>query len=318
MTVLLGGDSATPKPTQGRKVWGVYVAGAAFHIWTKAEVAELAHQGVEGVMPIVVPPQGENKWWLENYGYATLEGLVREAIAWGLPKGAPICLDVEEYQSAQMSQPSDVLHAWAVACTTHGMRNWVYGSKSFLLNDRWGLRWLAEWPNVTPTNPVLPAGFQGWQYKGNTNGIDLDIFEAGRDYVSPNLKLINLPVKPPVVSRETPPTNAPPVNNAVAKVEQEVKIAYKAQAPTNTKGNTMSSTTITYPTLATLKSWLRQLASIAGIFVSVSNDLHLPPTLRAVLLGGSVWIQKEQHLIDATNDPTTPTIPVPTTAPPAP
>jgi hypothetical protein len=78
----------------------------------------------------------------------------------------------------------------------------------------------------------------------------------------------------------------------------------------------MSSTTINFPNLATIKSWVRQLASIAGIVVAISNDLHLPMSVRVVLLGVSGWIQKEQHLIDATNDPTTPTIPVPTVSPP--
>jgi len=80
----------------------------------------------------------------------------------------------------------------------------------------------------------------------------------------------------------------------------------------------MSSTTITYPTLATLKSWARQVASIAGIVVSLGNELHLPVSTRAVLLAGSVWIQHAQHLIDATNDPTVPTTPVPTTQPTTP
>lgn len=78
----------------------------------------------------------------------------------------------------------------------------------------------------------------------------------------------------------------------------------------------MANVTIATPNLATLKSWLRQLASIAGIVVSIGNQLHLPITFRAFLLATSVWIQKEQHLIDATNDPTTPTIPVPTVSPP--
>ncbi len=290
MSVLLGGDSAGPQPNhyQGKKVWGVYVAGATPHIWTHAEVAELAKHGIEGFLPIVVPPQ-DVRWWDDNFGYPTMEALVREAVAWGLPKGAPICLDVEEFQSSQMSSPGDVLHAWAVACATHSMRDWTYGSEAFLRNDMWGLRWMAAWPDVTPVNPQLPQGFQGWQYKGNTNGIDLDIFEEGRDYVSPGLKLVNLPLKPVV-----------PIK------------------PPHPKGKTMSSTTITYPTLATLKSWVRQLSSIAGIVVSIGNQLHLPVSTRAILLAGSVWIQREQHLIDTTNDPTTPTTPVATTNPPTP
>lgn len=73
----------------------------------------------------------------------------------------------------------------------------------------------------------------------------------------------------------------------------------------------MSNASIPVPNLATLKSWVRQLASIAGIVVSIGNQLHLPATTRAVLLAGSVWIQREQHLIDGTNDPTLPTAPTP-------
>lgn len=80
----------------------------------------------------------------------------------------------------------------------------------------------------------------------------------------------------------------------------------------------MSQVTVSTPNLATLKSWGRQLASIAGIVVTIGNQLHLPATVRAVLLAGSLWIQKEQHLIDATNDPTTPTVPVATVPPTSP
>ena len=55
---------------------------------------------------------------------------------------------------------------------------------------------------------------------------------------------------------------------------------------------------IPIPSLTQLKSWSRQLASIAGIVVSLGNQLHLPASTRAVLLAGSLWIQREQHLID--------------------
>lgn len=208
MPPLPGGDSATPKPTQyqGKRVWGVYVAGATPHVWTKAEVAALGLHGVEGVMPIVVPPQGV-KWWEVNHGYAVLEQLVREAIAWGVPAGSPLCLDVEEYQGAQMPAPADVCHAWAVATRTHKLRTWTYGGQSFLANDHWGFRWLAQWPNATPHPLVLPAGFNAWQYHGNDNGIDHDIFEGGRDYLSPHLRVVVLPTPP--VPHPAGPINSP-------------------------------------------------------------------------------------------------------------
>ena len=77
----------------------------------------------------------------------------------------------------------------------------------------------------------------------------------------------------------------------------------------------MSNASIPLPNLATLKSWVRQLSSIAGLFVGISNDLHLPSNVRVALLAVSGWVQVTQHNIDATNDPTVPTVPVPTTAP---
>jgi hypothetical protein len=78
----------------------------------------------------------------------------------------------------------------------------------------------------------------------------------------------------------------------------------------------------THVNLATLKSWLRQLASIAGLFVSIANTDHLPVAVRSILLAGSLWIQKTQHVVDLFNDPTTPnpapvtTITIPTNPPP--
>lgn len=212
MTTFPGGDSASPKPAQyfGHKVWGVYVAGATFHIWTHAEVAELARYGVEGVMPIVVPPQNE-AWWELNAGYAVLEQLVREAKAWGVPAGSPLCLDIEQHQSDAMPAKQDVAHAWAVASRAHGYRTWTYSGGSYLANDHYGFRWIADWPNPTPTNPQVPKGFNAWQYATSTSrGIDLDVFEAGRDYMTPHLGVVVLEapgvkahISEPVVSLTT-------------------------------------------------------------------------------------------------------------------
>jgi hypothetical protein len=199
---LPGGDSATPKPPEyaGNKVWGVYVAGATFHIWTHAEVAELSRHGVEGVMPIIVPPQ-DRAWWLEGEsGYPVLESLVREANAWGVPKGAPLCLDIEEHQFEQMPNPGAVCHAWAIASRGHGYRTWTYGSRTFLLNDHYGFRWVAEWDN----DPTIPQGFNAHQYADRPgDGIDLDTFEAGRDYMTPDRRVILLEV-PSVKSHSEP------------------------------------------------------------------------------------------------------------------
>lgn len=192
-TFLTGGDSATPKPDmyEGHKVWGVYVAGATFHVWTKEEVAALGEHGIEGVLPIVVPSQSE-EWWQTNHGYAELESLVREAMEWGIPKGSPLVLDVEEGQSEKMAAKGDVARAWAVACRTHDLIPWAYGSASFLDQDVWSNRWLAEWPNETPTNPEVPEPYRGWQYKGDTDGIDLDVFRTHEIFLSPELKPVTL------------------------------------------------------------------------------------------------------------------------------
>ena len=213
MNILLGGDSATPKPTEvhGKQVWGVYVAGATFHVWTKEEVAALKEGGVEGVLPIVVPPQNED-WWLQNSGYAVLEALVREAIAWGVPKGSPLCLDIEEGQSSRFGGgAADIARAWAVACRTHELIPWAYGAASFLDRDLWSNKWLAEWPNEIPAEPVVPEGYRGWQYAGNTNGIDLDVFRANEIFLSPDLTPVTLhePGYVETESIETTPDNEP-------------------------------------------------------------------------------------------------------------
>ena len=186
MTILKGADSATPKPDkyEGKEVWGIYVAGATFHIWTHDEVAQLNSRVV---LPIVVPPQKES-WWEMNSGYAVLEELVREAIAWGVPEGAPLCLDVEEGQYEKMgNDAADVARSWATACRAHELIPWVYSSSGFLAKDLWSNKWVAHWPDVTPDPLELPAGMKGWQYAGNVDGIDLDIFSAEEKYLKSDL-----------------------------------------------------------------------------------------------------------------------------------
>lgn len=72
----------------------------------------------------------------------------------------------------------------------------------------------------------------------------------------------------------------------------------------------MNTITISW---AWVKKVAREVASVAGVVVSIGNELHLPSTTRAVLLAGSLWIQKVQHEIDAaaaaqksSTNPTTP------------
>lgn len=191
MTILKGGDSAEPQPSQyaGHDIWCWYVAGATPHVWTKEEVAELAAHGIKGTLPIVVPPQDE-KWWENNDGYPVLEAFVREALAWGIPNGSPLVLDVEEGQAVQI-HGSNTQHAWAVACRTHGLVPWTYSDAVFLLADQWANRWLAHWPEPAPTDPQMPAEMSGWQYASGELS-DSSIFESDRDYLTPDLRVVNL------------------------------------------------------------------------------------------------------------------------------
>lgn len=191
MTALRGADSATPQLERitDEKVWGVYVAGDADHIWTRAEIESLASKGVEAVLPIVVPPQDE-QWWKLNHGYAILEAMVRAVADSGVPSGAPLCLDIEAGQAEQMgtAEMHNVAHAWAVATRVHNFEPWSYSTADYLAQDSWGRKWLASWPDVIPTDPELPEGHAGWQYAGNVDGIDLDVFEA-LTYMTPDFQI---------------------------------------------------------------------------------------------------------------------------------
>jgi hypothetical protein len=183
-----GGDSAYPQPEHYTgKIWQVYVAGATPHVWTRAEVAELAQHGIEGVVCTVVPPQ-DVEWWL-NPG-ATLDALAADAVEWGVPEGAPLELDVEAVQADAIlaaGAVGSVGHAWAVAVRSRKLDPWIYSTRSYLLSDSWSRRRLAEWPTPTPVDPGVPDRFHAWQYAGGVDGdtIDLDVFGPGT-YMSPD------------------------------------------------------------------------------------------------------------------------------------
>jgi hypothetical protein len=236
--VLLGADSSLPQPTQykGKKIWCVYVAGDTPHVWDTAEVAALASDGVEGVLPIVVPIQSE-QWWLQNHGYAELESLVRLAKVWGVPDGSPLCLDIESNQAIAMGAgASDVAHAWAVATRTHGLVPWCYSSAGYLDTDQWSNKWLAEWPDVTPTDPVVPHGYRGWQYRGGVNGIDLDVFLAGEVFMSPELKTVTVDITTDVVTPDSPVTvSVSPSGSVTGTTSEETLTSLRsvAQSLTN-------------------------------------------------------------------------------------
>lgn len=59
-----------------------------------------------------------------------------------------------------------------------------------------------------------------------------------------------------------------------------------------------------------VKNFAREVASIAGLVVGIGNQLHLPPTVQATLVGVSGWLQVQSHKVDkmaaALQNPTTP------------
>lgn len=327
--MIHGADSAVPKPRDGFTIWGVYVAGDTFHVWTHEEVRA---QKVEAVLPIVVPPQKE-KWWELNAGYAVLEQLVRDAVEWGIPEGSPLCLDIEEGQAAQIPSTPDVSRAWAIACNVHKLIPWCYSPRKFL--DPYCNRWLAEWPDVRPENPQVPEGFRGWQYAGNVDGIDLDVFRANEIFLSPELKVVkveeNRVVDAALLSstgsgagatdadavsdRTEPPAPAPvtkegheiPVENhddAVQSGALDVvggSVADNTSSPTK-EGN-VAKTNVSLPSLTQIEIGVTKLAAIAGA-VEGSTDLGgLPSWLRITLLSVSGAVIAVNHWLNRTTPP---------------
>jgi hypothetical protein len=287
VTILFGGDSATPKPAQyqGKKVWGVYVAGDTFRVWTKAEVEELSQHGIEGVMPIVVPPQNQD-WWLDNGGYATLEQLVREAKAWGVPEESPLCLDIEEHQFEAMGpHVVKMVQMWAQASRAHKYRTWTYGSLTCLRNDLYGFKWVAAWPDPTPTNPEIPAGFNAWQYATRpAEGIDLDIFEAGRDYMTPDRKVVVLEA-PSVKSHSESSSNVATADSTASSVSGPA--GARADTPQTPAGNieTESNETV---------SEVPDSPGVVGLLSPSGYD----STQSSVSKGGAMsWLTGVGHLV---------------------
>ena len=52
-------------------------------------------------------------------------------------------------------------------------------------------------------------------------------------------------------------------------------------------------------TWSSLKSWLREVASIVGLIVSIGGFAHLPTDVNTALLAVSGWLQVTQHQIEA-------------------
>lgn len=236
---MQGADSSVPQPalyTPEREVWGIYVAGATPHIWTRAEVEELGRHGVRAVLPIVVPTQDTAiRWWTlggsETGGYEYTEALVRDAVAWGVPAGSPLVLDIEQATAEAIGASAHSVElGWQHACAAHGLVPWIYSGRTFF--DASGTavckRWLAEWPEPTPVNPAVPEGFDGWQYAGGAEGdrIDLDVF-AGGTYLGCDYQVgaFGSPAPAPAPAPEATAVEPAPTPAAVEPVPEAEKVA---------------------------------------------------------------------------------------------
>ncbi len=230
MGILKGRDSAVPQLDHlgDAEVWGIYVAGDTPHVWTHKEVAELGAHGIKAVLPIVVPNQAED-WWTLNDGYAYLESLVREALAWGIPASSPLVLDLEEAQAQKL--PQGAYRFWAVACRSHDLVPWTYLPMSEVERDLWCNRWAAAWPTDVPTDPKMPPNCVGWQYAGAQEGdtVDYDIFEDAHEYLTPTLEvqIVTAGVNGATSSPKDPAPQgpAPVVTAEVTKAEQDLQKA---------------------------------------------------------------------------------------------
>ena len=168
------------------------------------------------MLPIVVPPQDET-WW---QGIDFARPLVTGAPEWGIPIGSPLCIDVEENQAEQMTaaEVKVWVRLWFDTCHKAGYHPWIYSGATLFANTITTIcnRWIAQWPAVLPTHPTVPAGYSGWQYHGDPNGLsgpDLDVFMPGV-YMRPDasgtvLLGIKEEVEMPVVVHLTDPEKAP-------------------------------------------------------------------------------------------------------------
>jgi hypothetical protein len=207
MTQLSGADALGPTTVRA-DILGFYPDS-----WTREQVAA---SGARGCLPIKVPSQTE-AWWADN---AFAVQLVNEAVDWGVPVASPLCLDVEENQAEQMAgyEIKAWVQAWAGACRAAGLHPWIYSGHTLFAYTVTTIcnRWLADYPDVVPANPIIPVGFSGWQYWGDPNGQsgpDRDAFLPGM-YMRPDaseavLLGIKEEVDMPVLVTVTDPEIAP-------------------------------------------------------------------------------------------------------------
>lgn len=68
-------------------------------------------------------------------------------------------------------------------------------------------------------------------------------------------------------------------------------------------------------TWATAKNWIREVASIVGLVVSIGGYAHLPSNVNTALLAVSGWLQVTQHKLDAASAAASPAAPTSPTTP---
>jgi hypothetical protein len=247
---VLAGDSKTPRPAAYRHLilepdgsrhsftaWLLYVGGAAVHVWARDEAAALHEAGIEAAVPIVVPPQ---TWPWTMPEDEVMVDLVREAEAWGVPRGSPLVLDVEEWQAERMgSQLPNVLGLFRGAAGAAHFVPVAYGGDAVLAAAGNIARLLARWAYASgsppPPAPVLPAGLFGWQYAGNVplpgGETDLDLLAVpavlmATDFSNPTglvtiseegqVSPVLIPKRPAAKAPEPEPATAAPDLDAIA------------------------------------------------------------------------------------------------------
>jgi len=206
MTQLIGVDSEEALAAH------VDVLGFYPNTWTREQVAAC---GARGCLPIVVPAAGA--FWDDEY-FAS--DLVKDAVAWGVPPGSPLCIDIEEGWAEQMTsgEAKAVVQVWHDTCHAAGLHPWIYSGETLFIYTITTTcnRWLASWPDVVPARPTVPPGYSGWQYASGGAGPDRDVFMPGV-YMRPDasgvvLLGITQEVEMPVLITLTDPENAPGQN----------------------------------------------------------------------------------------------------------
>lgn len=210
---LKGVDSSTPLPTAEYEPYIIcpfYVAGATPHVWTQTEWRATSRGGIKGGLPIAVPAQDRNWWVGAGAPGAELAALANEMRRWGVPDRAPVCLDLENRQTAIMNAQLDpelgpnraiatgIAAAWRLLCVRYGWLSWIYAGEDFhnAVDQTQApyFRWLARWPQPAPSDPQMPVGYQGWQ-DASLADRDESIFNEGLWWLAPdmNVQMIGTP-----------------------------------------------------------------------------------------------------------------------------